>query len=118
MSPREIFPWGDRLPKAAPNTDTVTLYSEKVEKGELVRVMVANITDETTANKTLEIGTELLGVHSPIVKRAAGSGNYSLAPNVKNLLLYEGERLYSKVYSPTTGDKCVFHFSGEICMQG
>lgn len=118
MVVKTIVPWSARLPKTAPDTSTLTIYSEKVEKGQIAWIHICNIVDETTTNKVLEIGTEKLGEHVPIVKRVAGSSNYSLAPNTKNLQLEEGERLYAKVYSPTAGDKCFLSFSGEICMSG
>lgn len=116
MIVKTIFPWSDRLPKTAPDTNTLTIYSERVEKGVIAWVHICNIVDETTTNKLLEIGTEKLGEHTPIVKQVAGASNYCLAPNTKNILLEEGERLYGKVYSPTAGDKCYLTYNGEICM--
>lgn len=109
--------WGDQLPKAAPDTNTLTLETEQVDRGHVFVVSICNITDETTTNKTMEIGIKNGSDYRPIVKRAAGSNNYSLAPNVKGLVLKEGEQLYGKVYSPTTGDKCVLVFSGELYLR-
>ena len=114
---REVVPWGDRLPKTADSTDTLTIYTEKVERGQMYVCSLVNITDETKTNRLLEIGTEKGGEHSPIVKRAVGTNNYSLGANVKGLHVYEGERLYGKIYNPDTGDKCVLHFNGELCLR-
>lgn len=117
LSLREVVAWGDRLPKTAPDTSTLTIVSERVERGQIFVCSLVNIVDETTINKLLEIGTEKGGEYSPVVKRKAGTNNYSLAPNTKNLIVFEGERLYGKVYSPTSGDKCVLHFNGELCLR-
>jgi len=114
---REVVPWGDRLPKTADSTDTLTIYTEKVERGQVFLCSLVTLVDEMTAAKTLEIGTEKGGEHSPIVKRAVGTSNYSLAPNIKGLQVFEGERIYGRVYSPGDGDKCVLHFNGELCLR-
>lgn len=114
---REVVPWGDRLPETAPNTDDLTIYTEKVERGQIFICSLVNVIDETTTNKLLEIGTEKGGEHTPIVKRVAGTNNYSLGANVKGLYVFEGERLYGKIYSPSASDKCFLNFQGELCLR-
>lgn len=115
--PRPYVYWGDQLKVTAPDTSTLTIESERVDRDHCFRASIINIVDETTTAKTLEIGVKNGSEYSPIVKRAAGSNNYSLAPNVKGLVLKEGEQLYGKVYSPTAGDVCVLIFSGELYLR-
>lgn len=114
MPPKIYCYWGDLLSEKAPDTNTLTIKTEAVERGIVFRTSIVNIVDETTTNKLLEVGIERFGTLYPVVKRKAGTNNYSLAPNVKGLVLRDREILYGKVYSPTAGDVCTLVFCGEL----
>lgn len=95
----------------------MTIETEQVERGHVFRASLVNIVDKTTTNKDLEIGIKDGSEYHPVVKRRAGTNNYSLPPNVKGLVAVEGEQIYGKVYSPTSGDECVLVFCGELYLR-
>lgn len=109
--------WGDRLKKKSDGTDPLLIETEQVDRGCVFHVQSVSLVDETTVNKLLEIGIKRGGEYHPIVKRTAASSDYSLAPNVKNQVLIEGEQLYGKVHAPTSGDVCHLVFGGQLYLR-
>jgi len=114
MEKKPVNYWGDRLPKTAPGTDTLTIETEQVERGQVFLVSHASIADETTANKSLELGIKRGSEYCPVLKRKAATNDYDVGLEGQTLVLVEGEQLYGKVYAPTAGDKCWLVFGGEL----
>ena len=111
---KTIIYFGDQLPKTADSTSTLSIETERIDKGYCFICSILNIVDKTTANKLLELGIKNGEQYAPIVKRKAGTNDYSLVANTKGIICKAGEQLYGKVYLPTSGDKCFLVFSGEL----
>lgn len=96
----------------APSTDTVTFESDRVRKGELVKVLLAQVLDSTTANKKLVLG----------IRDAEGNDHYlhqvqetlTFEAHLEGeVYLIEGEKFIGIVTSPTLSDECFFTVDGE-----
>lgn len=117
MAPRSYVHWGDHLHKAAPSSSTLTIESEQVERGMVFVASDVTLTDETTPGKIQEIGVKRGGQYFAKIKKNLAGGEYSLGNQGSLIIVVEGEQLYGRIYGPTTGDKFVLSFSGELLLR-
>lgn len=117
MPLRKYVHWGDHLHKKAPDSTTVTIETERVDRGMLFVASDVTMVNETTPGKITEIGVKRGSDYFAKIKKNLAGGEYSLGNQGSLIIVVEGEQLYGKVYGPKTGDKCVLSFGGELFLR-